>query len=335
MSSSGFHLGRSTTTIPDLHEEQGLQANEQAETSQVVQTAETEKAVYEPDSSQASEPHREATLQQFQDFAERNLPLMVWGEVRTSELPPDANQEGSRRLDYRPRRGEQGLRQAPEYDHHENDPTIDPTDTPALRSGPPTNLVRRLLNRNTQGSSGSEATQSGTASQDLLERNHSLRQAIKNGDERALRKSLDEEPPPNPAAPSGIHHRNAFHKLGKSTHKFAPDVIDIVFDKTPLGHRGHAATAQDNKGNTPLHYVEKKLGYATASGDGPEAARLRYFRNRLKQAAEASGRSADGVRNNDGHTPAQMHEEGRRTHAADQSLSDQANILPFVPVVFT
>jgi hypothetical protein len=174
---------------------------------------------------------------------------------------------------------------------------------------------------------------SSDPAQKQLERNGRLREAIEKGDQTALNRRLDKtNPTPNPAAPSAVNNQNAFHKLANSGHSFPTAVINKMFEKTPVGHLAPAAMQQDAKGNTPLHYVEKRLGSATAARrpDQDQVGRLSHLGARLRHAAAAANQPLEGVQNADGHTPAQMREEGRREQEATAQLEDslrQSNML--------
>lgn len=82
--------------------------------------------------------------------------------------------------------------------------------------------------------------------------------------------------------------------------------MDKLFSKTPIGHQATAAKQRDNLGNTPLHYVENKLGELERKPDrNPiELRRLEYLSSALRTAAGKTGPPGeiDEIQNNVGRT---------------------------------
>lgn len=148
--------------------------------------------------------------------------------------------------------------------------------------------------------------------------NHDLRQALERGDSDALTRSLDStSPAPNPATPSSTHQQNAFHKIGLSRGTFSNETIDQIFERTPVGQRAAAARRQDTQGNTPLHYVERRIGTleGTPGQHTAEMRRLEHLSTRLREAAARLGpgeQELDAITNNANQTPQQMREQAKR-----------------------
>jgi hypothetical protein len=157
-------------------------------------------------------------------------------------------------------------------------------------------------------------------------RNHNLRQALERGDHNEIQTRLYKtNPPPNPATPSSKQGQNAFHKVGLGKPTPNRDMIDKLFDLTPVGQRASAARMKDTQGNTPLHYVEQRLG--TLEGTTPpnsnerrhiqnETRRLEHLSNRLREAsARVEGSNGNHplqeITNNQNQTPEQMRASAR------------------------
>lgn len=149
--------------------------------------------------------------------------------------------------------------------------------------------------------------------------NHDLRAALETGDSDAIARYLNAtDLVPNPATPSSGHEQNAFHKIGLSKSSLSRQTVDQLFEITPIRLRASAAQAQDKPDkNTPLHYIQKRLGTlaGTPNRNEHEVTRLEYLATKLKAAVAAAGQdpeSLDHIENRARVTPAQVRRRAER-----------------------